>query len=450
MGNQNAKALTDDMNAINTKMQEVEKKRDDVIQYMDKIMNTLIKQQSYQDMIRIQDENYCNKLTGEMKSQFEQLNSIQIDTLFERITGNASDVDSSSKCLIISEFYVTIYYIFNAVLDTIYRETNDEDGKFNLCLKRLRQFILEVTTDDNVQNITIGYRCSDGFDKETLPRLQDELGISSLKELYYDTYTLPVNNQSTEEEKESMESLLETPSDENNAFITIEDSNPNDQKIDDDQNSDDDLNESKRTNTDTISQTGGSELYGIQRTMSDASKLLLEQHTREFDMIFNDNEQHNGILHSHCDDNNKGKSYSIPSELLEDAAFKTSIPLLQEYASSLKNLIQLNKNNIDELEAYIGFSVKEGVVPIFVNKDADTFRINPELKIDQLRETKTIILEKIKNIYNSCQADASTTMTALKKFIESLELEHDIVQNKTTSITETEENLLTSSTLTNE
>ena len=448
MGNQNAKALTTEMNTINTNMNDIETRRDDVVSFMDKIMSTLIMQQSYQDMINIQDEQYCSKLTGEMKTTFEQMHNIQVDTLFERISGNKEGVDESSKCLVISEFYVTIYYLFNAILNTIYRETNDEDGKLNLCLKRLRQFILEVTTDNNIQHIEVGYRCSDGFDKETLPRLQDELGINSLRELYYDTYTLPSNNQQVVEEVPQRNDFIETPSLPSNEISTDKPKTDDIQidetqkennvitPIQDEDSSDDDLKENP--------QTGGSDLYGIQRTMSDASKMLLDQHTREFDQIFNDKEN-SGILLSQCDDDNKGKSYTIPVELLEDSQFKESTQLLQEYASSLKKLIELNKNNIEELEAHIGFSIRDGIIPIFVKKDIETFRINPELKIEQLREIKNIILEKIKNIYNSCQEESLTTMSTLKKFIKSLQLEDDIVNNKSKSILESEEDLLTAS-----
>jgi len=452
MGNQNAKTLTVEMNTINTNMNNIETKRDEIVSFMDKIINTLIMQQSYQDMINIQDEQYCNKLTGEMKTTFEKMHNIQVDTLFERITGNKESIDESSKCLLISEFYVTIYYLFNAILNTIYRETNGEDGKFNLCLKRLRQFILEVTTDNNIQHIEIGYRCSEGFDKETLPRLQDELGINSLRELYYDTYTLPVNNQETEElSPQSNSSIENTPPTNEIPTDKTPEKNSVTPIIQYEDSSDDDLNEDQKANSNSSSnekpQTGGSDLYGIQRTMSDNAKLLLEKHTREFEQIFIDKEN-NGILQSQCDVNNKGKSYTIPVELLEDSRFKKSTQLLQDYASSLKRLIELNKNNIEELEAHIGFSIREGIMPIFVKKDTESFRINPDLKIEQLREIKTTILEKIKNIYNYCQEESVTTMTTLKNFIISLQLEDDIVEHKSKSITDTEEDLLTSSTST--
>ena len=98
----------------------------------------------------------------------------------------------------------------NTILKVIYRQDNDTEtdsvdnnhSDLNFCLKQIKYFILNMNrikdgyNDMNVNedtekkedvfDIEVGYRCSESFNSETIPRLNNELGISSLKKLYLD------------------------------------------------------------------------------------------------------------------------------------------------------------------------------------------------------------------------------------------------------------------------
>jgi hypothetical protein len=225
------------------------KKEIPLIKIIDIIASKYILTQSFNDLQKLNDPNYCNKiaiLTSDILAS--RLNSKEIEYLTQRTKEGEIinsldrekvlfmdnndlrklDIKSSVKkkrmCIGIAKFYIKIAHLFSAIVSTInpsykYRDT---DGKLknidyyerksysdknlnltkvNLCSRRINSTIIQQLKDNSgnqldnyeIKNNLCKLNTSvltnpDGTKKTITKSLIEEPGIPELKQLYYDIY----------------------------------------------------------------------------------------------------------------------------------------------------------------------------------------------------------------------------------------------------------------------
>lgn len=161
------------MGNINVSQQ---KQKDDILNH---IASNYIFTQNFQDLQKLSDINYCNKLV-ELTSNniLNNFDIAKINQTSKQIQNtNTTENNKQNMCNNIAKFYVKIAHLFAA----IYGAVNNDD---NMCNSKIKMLI------NNVKNENIPDFCDNNSSHSPLTK---EKGIIELEKLYFDKYNSDKN-----------------------------------------------------------------------------------------------------------------------------------------------------------------------------------------------------------------------------------------------------------------
>lgn len=393
-------------------------------QTMETIAEKYILTQNFQDLLKLNDPQYCEKLTI-LTAEFlnENLNAHEIQYMtqktkagidvyentneklifstkneLETIQRNIPPLQKKRMCAGISRFFVRISQIYSAIfmsLNPIYVYTDAYGNKqklniqqkqdlpsnvkiekiyFNLCNERLDYLTKHSSIPDEKQKDAIMFVkpdfCSVGLGQDgTAQKMTEQIGLKELEKLYYDVYDYETNafNRMSKTMKEQYNKDLKTLY---SAF----------------------------TDTDTEKETLPSSI----KSFSDIKMKIY----KTSEACKNRNNPYN-IKH-----------YGTLGE-----------PLFMEYANHVRKM----KQGIQTRQQMLLDILKKIFISITDKESGKrTFSIHPELSVDVLAEINKDVVKILIEQYVSCETD----------YLKGLQIYESIVENKIKKLTESQINNL--------
>lgn len=199
-----------------TQVKDMKQSIGDIITIFDDIASTLIFRPSFQDLVNLDDPNYCNKLISEASETISKhLTQEEIRIMAERLEKGANPETAANPyddviekkyfpkkhpyCVKIAKFYITCAHVYSAITRAVnpiyeYRHTNGDiihevdksqipegvkvrEVYYNFCMRRLSAVLLHPGVNASRKVKLCGL--NDDF-----KTLMDDLGIQSLEQLF--------------------------------------------------------------------------------------------------------------------------------------------------------------------------------------------------------------------------------------------------------------------------
>lgn len=206
---------------------------------VDAIASTYIFRPTFQDMLKLDDKSYCDKLIVlSEKAIGKHLSKLEIAVINERIKegetetvaymskndieGLNKDDEKKAMCRAISKFYVKCAHVFSAIsktLNPVYEYMNENEiihttrkkdvvGNnyrmvyFNYCTRRIASvYLTKDSPEKKTKLCDINNSASHNYNNtsihsSTLNNLMDDYGIKQLEDLYYDKFNYRTHSYS--------------------------------------------------------------------------------------------------------------------------------------------------------------------------------------------------------------------------------------------------------------